>query len=206
MRTSSRNAVGRKPHPATSSKAALKLRETALKSQANLREKLAKGHGQDFEARLPCKPTSLHDRASAQREKAIAAGHLVLREVGRASKRYTELFNADGILVADEGIVCAFNDIIISGLDPQVVQNYCAESFRFLAWLTALQRPLQEVTELQVAGYIRNCMGRGKSVPGRVPLALVRLQRLIDCPLGAGKEDLVMMVRSLSSGSQSEHG
>ena len=190
--------------PAASSKAALKLRETAVKSQANLREKLAKGHSEDFEARLLGKPTSLHDRASAQREKAIAAGHLVLREVGWASKRYTELFNADGNLVADEGIVGAFNDIIISGLEPQVVQGYCAESFRFLAWLTALQRPVQEVTELQIAGYIRNCLGRGKSVPGRVRLALVWLQRLIDCPLGAGKEDLVMMVRSLSSGTQSE--
>ena len=127
-----------------------------------------------------------------------------MREVGWASKRYTELFNADGNLVADDGIVGAFNDIIISGLEPQVVQGYCAESFRFLAWLTALQRPVQEVTDLQIAGYIRNCLGRGKSVPGRVRLALVWLQRLIDCPLGAGKEDLVMMVRSLSSGTQSE--
>ena len=63
-------------------------------------------------------------------------GQLILFEIGQISPRFSQLF-VDGRLVEDAGIVGAFNDIVLSGLEPQVVLNYCSEVVKFSHWMRA---------------------------------------------------------------------
>ena len=191
--------------PSIASKtAAAKLRDSALKSQLKLDEKLTKGQEEDLEGHLVGSIASLHVRAQTQRDKAVATGYLVLREVGAVSPRFSQVFTESGETVSDMGILSAFNDMILAGLEPQIVLNYCTESFRFLQWLTSLGLDLKSLNDLRVAGYIKNSTGRGKTVPGRVRHALIWLQRIADCQFGAEKVEMQKMVRTTSAGPASE--
>ena len=180
--------------------AAEKLRVSALRSQAKLDERLLRGQSEDLGGHLDVNGATLHTRAEAQKEKAVESGYLVLKEVGSISPRFSQVFNESGDKVSDLGIIGAFNDIVLAGLEPQVVQNYCTESFRFLQWVASIGLDIKSLNDLRVAGYIKNTTGRGKTVPGRVRHALVWLQRLVDCDFGVEKVEMQKMVRTTSTG------
>ena len=182
------------------SASAMKLRTTALKSIGKMEQKLAQGVEEDMSGHLMGPKVSLHERDDAQRAKAIDVGYLVLKHVGPVSSRYRQLYDGEAI-TQDQGMRDAFDDIIISGLEPSVVLNYGSECFRFIHWLEALGVSLKDLSDLRVAGYIRNTQGRGKTVPGRVRNALVWLQRMADIDFGAEKVELSRMVRTGASTS-----
>ena len=146
------------------SSAAVRLRDSALRSQAKLTQKLALGQQVDHHSHLGAK-TTLHEREESMRSRAIDSGYMVLREVGSQSPRYGELFDSSGNIAAEKSVLDAFNDIIMHGNEPPVVLNYAAESVRFLSWVKAVGLPLESMTDLRVAGFIHNSRDRGKLCP-----------------------------------------
>ena len=47
------------------------------------------------------------------------------------SPRFEQVFDEDGKLPSDQGMIEAFNDMTLFGVEPQVVLNYGSEAFRF---------------------------------------------------------------------------
>ena len=126
----------------------------------------------------------------------------VLHPPGRwpISLRFSQFFDSAAKIVIDDGARRALEDMILFGLELQVVINYGSEIYKFSHWCCALGLTLSEVSDLRIAGYIRNSLDRGKTVPGRIRNALCWFQRLADLHLGVEKIMLSKMVRS-SSGS-----
>ena len=98
----------------------------------------------------------------------------------------------------DPNLDAVVADILLAGVEPQVVLGHVAEFWRFHQWLQAIGGAVESVSELRVAGYLHNCLGRGKSVPGRVRSALIWLQRVASIELGAEKTEFRSMIRSAS--------
>ena len=183
------------------SSASIKLRESALRARKKMEAKIASGAVEDTVGHLSAESTSLHQRATDLRTRAIDTGYAILKEVGVQSPRYREIFDEGGCVSVDSGLIEAFNDIILHGLEPSVVLTYGAEVYRFLEWMRAISLGFESLTDLRVAGYVRNCLGRGKTVPGRARNALIWFQRLADLPIGANSPELQRMVRSSTSPS-----
>ena len=184
------------------SAAASKLRDAAVKSYEKMEKCLAQGVKEDVQGHLAGPSVSLHQRDDNLRVKAIHVGQMILFDVGRASPRFSQLF-VDGVIVNDDGIVGAFNDMVLCGLEPQVVLSYGAEVSRFLHWMKATGLGFEDLSDLRVAGFIRNSAGRGKTVPGRVKSSLVWLQRLADLNFGADKVEVMRMVKSTRNSKES---
>ena len=165
------------------SQAAVRQRDAAIRSYAKMQETLARGAGDDTSGHLG-ERTTLHKREEAKRSKAVDAGFLILKEVGPLSPRFADMFPEGGIGV-DLGIKEAMEDIILNGVEPQTVINHAAEIWRLFEWLKSLNLKLDEITELRIAGYIRNSSGRGRSVPGRVRNAVIWLREITSMKLGA---------------------
>ena len=174
--------------------AARKHRETAVKSMAKMQEKLAVGAQEDKSGHLGGS-TSLHQRDEGLRVRAVELGYAVLQELGSASPRFQEIF-PEGALTRDPGLREAFDDMIIHGVDPKVVISQVAEVWRFLHWLSALGLSIGDISELRVAGFIKNAAGRGKSVPGRVRNSLIWLQHVTGIEIGADKVEIQKMVKT----------
>ena len=62
--------------------------------------------------------------------------------------------------------------------------------------MTSVGLHFGNLSDLRVASYIKSCHGRGKTVSGRVRLALIWMQRIADLPLGAGNVELQKMTKS----------
>ena len=185
------------------SAAAAKLRASAVKSIEKMEKRLAQGVEDDVQGHLAGPSCSLHQRDESLRAKAVNVGQSILLEIGISSPRFSQLF-VDGCLSDDPGLVEAFNDIVLSGLEPQVVLNYGSEAFRFIHWMKATKLDFEKLSDLRVAGYIRNSSGRGKTVPGRVKNALVWLQRLSDLKFGAEKVEIAKMVKSTKANASAD--
>ena len=182
-------SVGFKP-----SAAAVKHRETAIRSFARFEKNLAQGYRDDRSIHLGA-DVSLHKRADNLRSRAIDAGFLIFQELGKLSPRYDELF-PNGVLADDPGLVAACENLVLNDVEPQVVFNYAAEVWRLIEWAKTLGLALPDLSELRVAGHLRNCAGRGKSVPGRVRHALVWFQQVFGIDLGADQIEIQRMLRS----------
>ena len=187
-------ASGKGPSKYALSKASIKHREQAVRSISKMEQRLAAGASDDLSGQGP-PSTNLHQRDEGLRRKAVDLGYAVLQEVGSASPRFSEIF-PEGNLTQDKGMRDAFDDIILHGVDPKVVISQAAEVWRFLHWLQALGVEMSDVSELRVAGFIRNAAGRGKSVPGRVRSSLMWFQGVTNIILGADKVEIKRMVRS----------
>ena len=167
-----------------------------------MEKSLAQGVKEDVQGHLAGPSVSLHQRDDSLRAKAIHVGQMILFDVSQASPRFSQVF-VDGVIVNDDGIVGAFNDMVLCGLEPQVVLSYGAEVSRFLHWMKATGLGFGDLSDLRVAGFIRNSAGRGKTVPGRVKSSLVWLQRLADLNFGADKVEVMRMVKSTRNSKES---
>ena len=105
-----------------------KIKAAAVKYVAKMEEKIAKGVVDDMTGHLVVKPTSLHARADDVKERAIDLGFAILKEFGSFSPRFSQAFDCDGMMILDEGTRLALAEIILSGLEPQVVIDYGSEN------------------------------------------------------------------------------
>ena len=101
-------------------------------------------------------------------------------------------------LTANSDLRSAFDAIVLAGAEPQVVLNFAAEVWRFLAWIQALVVKVTNLSDLKLAGYINNCQNRGVSVPGRALNSLAWFEKVFSIKLGADKPELKAMIRSTS--------
>ena len=161
-----------------------------------MEEKIAEGVEVDKTSHLATESSTLHARADHLKERVIDLGFAILYETVEFSPRYSQTFDAAGTCILDEGTKLALADIILAGVEPQVVLTYGAEVYRFIHWLSAVGLRFTEVTDLRVAGYIRNSLSRGKTVPTRLRSALMFFQRVADVKLGAEKVELLKMMQS----------
>ena len=113
--------------PSTSS---LELQASAVRSQEKLAQRLAEGFKDDTAGPLGPRQASLQRRAGTSRARAIDISYRTLREAGSASPRLNWVFGSNGTLPSDQGIVDAFNAMIIFAVEPRVVLNYGGEVFR----------------------------------------------------------------------------
>ena len=162
--------------PFVPSAAAVRHRETAVRSIEKMELKLALGH-EDDKVGHGGKDTTIHKREDARRAKAIDVGLMILKEVGVASPRYKEIFPCD-MLTSDKGMLSAFENIILNGIEAQAVIHHGAEAWRLFEWLGTLNMDLVDASQLRLVSYINNCSGRGRTVPSRVRNAIIWLQHV----------------------------
>ena len=118
------------------SAAAVKHRDTAIRSFAKFEKNLAHGQREDLTSHRVT-DDSLHKRAENLRSRAVDAGFLIFQELGELSSRCNELFPG-GVLADDAGLVSACASLVLNGVEPQVVLNYAAEVWRLIEWAKTL--------------------------------------------------------------------